>query len=176
MQRIDFFCAPDDEHRVILLTDLLARAGQEVALRKAAVRRPTQPCVVACTRRALGELWIRRLFEDGHDVLAIRLDDAPLPGPCARVVDMQAWPARSADRQVGVVVRWLANRAGGAEGADGAAPVRPAAPRPHRHERLRNAAGTAAVVILAAGTVALLWISAPERRADEDATVPQERP
>lgn len=119
MAAIDFFCSADDRHRVILLVDLLEKTGQRVNLRcdpfgdsfgepsgKAGPGVP-DACLVACTRRALREPWIEALFTCGAQVVAIRLDDAPLPGPCARSIDMRAWPARSADRGVGRLVHWL---------------------------------------------------------------------
>ncbi len=174
MDAVDFFCAADDQHRVILLTDLLARAGQAVSLHSEAVARPTDPCVVACTRRALREPWIVELFtsgpdRSGPDVLAIRLDDAPLPGPCARVVDMQSWPARSADRKVGSVVRWLeharlvkALRSGPDDPATAPSLLR-RRPRRRRAPRdSRNLASLLVVLGLVAGTVALLWLAAPD--------------
>ncbi len=187
MDAVDFFCAADDQHRVILLTDLLERAGQTVRLRSEAVAHPTDPCVVACTRRVLREPWIVDLFTSGPDgagpdVLAIRLDDAPLPGRCARVVDMQSWPARSADRKVGSVVRWLEHaRLAKAlrEVPDDSATAPPRLRRRPGRRRAprdtRNLASALVILGLVVGTVALLRLAAPDAgsRTVPDAALPE---
>lgn len=193
MSRVDMFCAGDDRHRVALLEDLLQQAGLSVVLHSAVPERPpSDPCIVACTSRALKKPWIIELFSADAAVVALRLDDTPLPGPCTRVIDMQRWPARSADRNVGALVDWLIRHGHGARSGPGArvaasagapagAPIAvtsaassassrqqevPPAAAPRRR-RLRSGASEARrvlviVAILVVGGV-LLWSSRPER-------------
>lgn len=166
---IDMFCAPDDEHRVALLVDLLRRAGQPVALRSTPVADPTDPCVVACTRRALAEPWIDAVFSGPGDVVAVRLDPTPLPHRCARVIDMQNWPARSADRKVASLVRWLVQHEPPptSDGATAAASPELAARRRRRasSDGVR-ALAVVGMVVLVGG---LLWLSASEPDGRRDA-------
>ena len=127
MSRVDMFCAGDDRHRVALLEDLLQQAGLSVVLHSAVPDRPpSDPCIVACTSRALKKPWIVELFSTDAAVVALRLDDTPLPGPCSRVIDMQSWPARSADRNVGALVDWLIRHGHGARSGAGAGATAPA--------------------------------------------------
>ncbi|MEQ8858695.1 MAG: hypothetical protein RIC56_08610 [Pseudomonadales bacterium] len=180
MSGIDMFCAADDQHRVVLLVDLLQRAGQRVELRPEPTPEPTDPCLVACTRRALAEPWIAELFARGTDVVAVRLDGTPLPGPCARSIDMQNWPARSADRQVAALVGWLLQHGSGAasvEVAGLASGSRLEADRhvPVRRRRQRSSDSVRALLVLVVLVLGggLLWLSAPEpgsRDHDEAAT------
>ncbi|MDZ7670497.1 MAG: hypothetical protein U5Q16_14165 [Gammaproteobacteria bacterium] len=115
MLSIDLFCAADDQHRVKLLAEVLGdvqqalQSGQAVTLRAGPVAQPSDPCLVACTARALRAPWIQALFRADHTVVAVRLDDTPLPGPCTRIVDIQTWPARSADGDVEALAVWLQN-------------------------------------------------------------------
>lgn len=171
MATVDLFCAPDDRHRVSLLTDLLEQAGQNVRLVSEPVAEPTVPCLVAWTRRAAREPWIVALFVAEQPVLAIRLDDTPLPGPSAGSVDMQTWPARSADARAGDVVRWLARYApagsgGVAESAAEAGPPHGAggAASAGRSRRRRESNLTAVVVVLTliGAGVFVLWEQVPD--------------
>lgn len=122
MSALDLFCAADDQHRVVLLVDVLEQtlqalhAEQTVALRSEPVARPSMPCLVACTSRALREPWIRELFASQKTLVAICLDDTPLPGPCLRTVDIQTWPARSADGEVEALAVWIYNYAAATAG------------------------------------------------------------
>lgn len=175
MAAIDFFCAPDDRHRVILLVDLLEKAGQPVVLRTEPLAEPSRPCLIACTRRAFREPWISALFTGARQVAALRLDDAPLPGPAAQIIDLQAWPARSADRQVGPLVDWLAG--GAPEPAPFGLPADRAAAsfgqRPRRRDSLgrkvrtrladSNLGGLLVLVGLLVGVAALLGTVEPDR-------------
>lgn len=178
MAAMDFFCSADDRHRVILLVDLLERAGQRVTLRCEPVADPTRPCMVACTRRALREPWILDLFHHtAPSLVVVRLDEAPLPGPCARIIDMQAWPARSADRQVGALVQWLQHGGGppagggGARGGAGKPGNRGSAAgtrgtRVRAVQRPRNVLGGLGVLVLLVVGGVLLYLAVPERRAN----------
>lgn len=112
MAAVDVFCSADDRHRVILLVELLERAGCGVTLHSETISSPSDPCLVAVTRRSLREPWVEKLFAQAPGVAAMRLDDSPLPWPAARVIDLQAWPARSADRKVVSLVQWLQLRQG----------------------------------------------------------------
>jgi hypothetical protein len=192
MSRVDMFCAGDDRHRVALLEDLLQQAGLSVVLHSAVPDRPpSDPCIVACTSRALKKPWIVELFSADAAVVALRLDDTPLPGPCSRVIDIQSWPARSADRNVGALVDWLIRHGHGARsGAGAAAPAGapnpaadaaipagskassrhqdapPAAAAPRRRRLPGGASETRRVLVIVAILVAggvLLWSSRPER-------------
>jgi len=196
MSRVDMFCAGDDRHRVALLEDLLQRAGLSVVLHSAAPdRAPSDPCIVACTGRALKKPWIVELFAADVAVVALRLDDTPLPGPCSRVIDMQSWPARSADRNVGALVDWLVRHNHGSGSVPAAAAVALAgAPGPaasavtaagpsassrqqdvspaaagQRRRRGRSSASEARRVLIILAILvaggALLWSSRPERSA-----------
>ncbi|HEX7038051.1 MAG TPA: hypothetical protein VF210_19955 [Pseudomonadales bacterium] len=188
MAAIDFFCAPDDRHRVILLVDLLEKAGQSVALRTEPVDEPTRPCLVACTRRAFRESWICDLFTRARQVVALRLDDTPLPGPAAEIIDMQAWPARSADRHVGALVEWLeggavpagpsgAALAGTASGGTGAAarrqrPDRPVMQRVRARLAETNLAGLLMLVGVLGAAALLGAIEPGQRMARPDSAAP----
>ncbi len=111
MTNLDLICAADDQHRVALLADLLAQAlgiaDWTVTVRQAAPPRPASPLIVAWTARALDVPAITGLFDDGARIVVACLDDTPLPGPCLRAVRLQRWPARSADRKVVALARWL---------------------------------------------------------------------
>lgn len=107
MAPIDLFCVPEDRHRIVLLADLLNRAGQDVVLREALVGTPSEPRLVACTGRSLRAAWVRELLAAPGATVALRLDGVVLPAHCQQVVELTTWPARSADRQLGGLVRWL---------------------------------------------------------------------
>lgn len=181
MQSIDLFCAADDQHRVKLLAEVLGdaqqalQAGQTVKLRAGPVAEPSNPCLVACTARALRAPWIRALFRVDHTVVAIRLDDTPLPGPCTRRVDIQTWPARSADSAVEALAVWLQNlKDGGTAHASRSAGVADAAPArdspggevPSGTPRVRPAPARSdlkrglLLLGLVVGGLGLLWLSA----------------
>ncbi len=184
---IDMFCAADDEHRVVLLVELLQRAGQAVVLRPGPVADPTNPLLLACTRRSLAEPWVTALFAGPRDVVAVRLDTTPLPQPCARVIDMQNWPARSADRKVAALVRWLVQHGGAgvaAGGAEVSAGDRSAAHGPgsetaaplHRRPRQRTSDGLRALLVIGVLVLVggLLWLSAPEPGERGDGVEPRD--
>ena len=111
MTNLDLICAADDQHRVALLADLLAQslgiADWTVTVRQAPPARPASPLIVAWTARAREVPAIAGLFDDGAGIVVACLDDTPLPGPCLRAVRLQRWPARSADRKVVALARWL---------------------------------------------------------------------
>lgn len=170
---IDMFCSADDEHRVVLLVELLQRAGQAVVLRAGPVADPTDPSLIACTRRSLAEPWVRDLFNGAIDVVAVRLDTTPLPQPCARVIDMQSWPARSADRKVAALVGWLVRHRDSHGGTGAVQDLRPAgagveaaAPGPSRRRRPRQRASDGLRALVVVGGLVLggglLWLAAPE--------------
>jgi len=181
MLSIDLFCAADDQHRVKLLAEVLGevqqalQSGQAVTLRAGPVTQPSDPCLVACTARALRKPWIQALFRTGHTVIAVRLDDTPLPGPCTRIVDIQTWPARSADADVEALALWLQKHSDGGSADSphpaGAAATAPAAGPLHRAvpggaPRVRPARarsdlrrGLILLGLVAAG-LSLLWLSA----------------
>ncbi len=184
---IDMFCAADDEHRVVLLVELLQRAGQAVVLRPGPVADPTNPLLLACTRRSLAEPWVTALLAGPRDVVAVRLDTTPLPQPCARVIDMQNWPARSADRKVAALVRWLVQHGGAgvaAGGAEVSAGDRSAAHGPgsetaaplHRRPRQRTSDGLRALLVIGVLVLVggLLWLSAPEPGERGDGVEPRD--
>lgn len=175
MTIVDLFCAAEDQHRVVLLADLLQRAlrgNGEVSLRIAGVNQPSNPCLVACTARALREPWIVDLFATDATVVAVRLDDTPLPGPCLRAVNMQRWPARSADRKVVSLAQWLMHR-GDAEPAGRAARSSGGwhgdAERRRPRRRMSDLGRLLIVLAVLAGGAALLWFATPPPSEDPDA-------
>lgn len=111
MTNLDLICAADDQHRVALLADLLAQsmgiADWTVTVRQAVPSGAASPLLVAWTARASDVAAITGLFGSGQDIVVACLDDTPLPGPCLRAVRLQRWPARSADRKVVALARWL---------------------------------------------------------------------
>lgn len=135
MARVDLFCVPEDRHRVILLADLLERAGQSLQLRTEPVAVPSDPVLVVCTAAALRQEWLVALLQSDRQVVAIRLDNTRLPGHDAQIIDLQSWPARSADAKVGGLVRLLQAPLPGAPPGSGpkvrvrSAPLKRAAPQ-----------------------------------------------
>lgn len=159
------FCVGDDRHRVALLEDFLAKSGQSVTLHTRPVTEPSDPCLVACTARALRTPWIVALFDAGVSVVALRLDDTALPGPCLRAVNLQSWPARTADRKVADLVDWLTRQGGAGERPGAAAAGGARRPSSGRSSDTRRAL---LVLLLLVGGGALLLNLAPERRPGGD--------
>jgi hypothetical protein len=177
MNSVDMFCVGDDRHRVALLEDFLVQAGQSVTLYTRPRAEPSDPCLVACTARSLRAPWIAALFDSDVAVVALRLDDTPLPGPCLRAIDLQSWPARTADRKVGDLVDWLMRQGGpgavgdaqaGADGRAGGGARRVASGRTSDNRR------ALLVLLLLIGGGALLLNLAPERRPGRDGPGPDE--
>ena len=167
MASVDLFCVPEDRHRVILLADLLERAGQPLRLRTEAVSVPSAPSLVVCTAAALRHEWLVTLLQSDRQVVAIRLDNARLPAPCDEVIDLQSWPARSADAKVGGLVRLLQAPLRAPREGEGGSPagrsgvgVRPASRK--RPVSQNPWAGGLLVVGLVVLTGTVLWSMVPE--------------
>jgi hypothetical protein len=165
MASVDLFCVPEDRHRVILLADLLERAGQPLRLRTEPVAAPSDPSLVVCTAAALRHEWLVTLLQSDRQVVAIRLDNARLPAPCDEVIDLQSWPARSADVKVGGLVRLLqaplrAPREGGSPAGRSGVGVRPASRK--RPVSQNPWAGGLLVVGLVVLTGIVLWSMVPD--------------
>jgi hypothetical protein len=141
----------------------------------------------------LREPWIKALFAQPRSLVAVRLDTAPLPGACAQIIDMQAWPARSADRKVGTLVHWLQHGDDVPPSASRSPPPRAGATgtgpsRPQRWQtgmrvgdRTRNILAVIAVITVIGLGGLLLSLAVPDtdrrvQRSDPVADVAAERP
>ena len=175
MARVDLFCVPENRHRVILLADLLEKAGQSLRLRTEPTALPSDPLLVASTAAALRHDWLVALLQSDQQVVAIRLDNAPLPGRCAAVVDLQSWPARSADAKVGGLVRLLqAPGAGAPQASRSGVRVRSAPPKPAPSQNSWTGGLVAGGLLLLTGMV--LWALVPDSETSGQPEITQAAP
>lgn len=175
MARVDLFCVPEDRHRVILLADLLEKAGQSLRLRTEPTALPSDPLLVVSTAAALRHDWLVALLQSDQQVVAIRLDNAPLPGRCAAVVDLQSWPARSADAKVGGLVRLLqAPGAGEPPDSRSRVRVRAAPPKPAASRNSWTGGLVAGGLLLLTGMV--LWALVPDSETSGQSEITRTAP
>ncbi len=175
MARVDLFCVPEDRHRVILLADLLEKAGQSLRLRTEPTALPSDPLLVVSTAAALRHDWLVALLQSDQQVVAIRLDNAPLPGLCAAVVDLQSWPARSADAKVGGLVRLLrAPGAGEPRASRSGGRVRSVPPKPAPSRNSWTGGLVAGGLLLLTGMV--LWSLVPDSETSGQSEITRTAP
>ncbi len=107
MARITLFCLRELRHRVDLLADMLDQNGIAVEVLSQTESRISDPTLIVCNAEALQTPWVQAIFEREVRVAALLFENVAVPESCAHVVDLCAWPARSADRNLIDLISWL---------------------------------------------------------------------